>query len=218
MKSVVVIHAVKSTLNSFDSLIKSAIPGVVVHNIYDDFFSTDPEITGDFSMNNKNRLFYILKAAELTGAKVILVACSNPVITVELLKPFISIPILCINDAMAQKAVDSGNRITILATALGTVAPSKEKIESIAFNDGKEVKIDIKICTEAYDAMKSGNMAFHDSEIKKMAAEVKDADVVVLAQASMAHLEKEIRDICNCTVFSSTASCIERLKEVLGDK
>lgn len=216
MKSVAIIHAIRRMMDDYEQHVKAAMPDVIVHNMYDEFFATDPEETGEFSIDNKNRLYHILKAAELTGADAIMIACTNPIVAVEPLRSLIKVPILCINDAMARKAVEYGGKITILATTLGTVAPSTEKIQTFARQKNVEPQIEIKMCKEAFAAMRAGDLEFHDREVKRMAAEIKDAGVVVLAQASMAHLEQEIQAMCDCPVLTSISSSIEHLRETLA--
>jgi hypothetical protein len=55
----------------------------------------------------------------------------------------------------------------------------------------------------------------HDDLIKKMVQEVSGYDCIVLAQASMAHLESDISKICGCPVLSSPKLCMEQVKKII---
>ena len=64
--------------------------------------------------------------------------------------------------------------------------------------------------------MKKGDMATHDAMVKEQAASVKGYDAVVLAQASMAHLEADVAAITGIPTFSSPDRCVQRVKSLLG--
>ena len=55
----------------------------------------------------------------------------------------------------------------------------------------------------------------HDALLLEMAKEISGYDCVVLAQASMAHLDKKIEEICKIPVLSSPGLCLEQVKETL---
>src|SRR5690606_15598364 len=110
---------------------------------------------------------------------------------VEDLRPFFKVPIIAIDDAMGRKAVESGKKIALMATARSTVLPTMNKIKREAQGIGKEVILSEEVVQEAFQAMKTGDMVTHDRLLLQRTAEIKDVDCVVLAQASMAHLRDE---------------------------
>lgn len=212
---VALIHTVQSVLATFDNKIKDAIPNVKVVNTLDEFLASDPAEKGEFTVNNMLRLFSIVKCAEMTEPDAIIVTCSTLSPTIEKICPFIKIPIITIDERMIRKAVEFGSKITIIATADSTVEPTKNKLISEAQKISKDIDISVIVCPEAYVAIKAGDQQYHDEIVKSRALEVKQQDVVILAQASMAHLEETIQTICGCTVLSSPRMCIEQLKETL---
>ena len=64
-------------------------------------------------------------------------------------------------------------------------------------------------------AMKALDMERHDALLMEMAEEIRGYDCVVLAQASMAHLDQRIEAVCNIPVLSSPQLCLEQIKETL---
>lgn len=222
MKKITLIHTVKSVLNSFEGKIRLTMPNEIlkIHNLLDDFLATDPspEEKGHFTTENKKRLYYDLASAELTGADAIVVTCSTLTPIVKELRPLITIPVLAIDEAMAKIAAANGTRIKVLATAQSTVQPSKHILQAHAEELHKQIAIDVEVIAPAYDAMRSGDMKLHDHLVKQAAANIKGFDTVVLAQASMAHLEKDICSICGCSVLSSVGCCMKQIKETLLKK
>lgn len=218
MYKVALIHTVPSVYVTFGEKVKETIEDVKVVNTLDEFLASDPaDRGGEFTVNNMNRLSNIVKCAEMTEPDAIVVTCSTLSPTVEKIKPFCSVPLLTVDEAMIKKAIESGTKITILATAESTIGPTESKLKSEAQLLHKEIQVSEVVCPEAYVAIKAMDKKTHDEILKKRALEIKDQDVIILAQASMAHLEEEIKNICGCVVLSSPKLCIIQLKKVLQD-
>lgn len=215
MAKIALLHTVKSVLNTFEDKVKEALGNIMVINTLDEYLASDPAEKGEFTVGNMNRLFSFLKNAEMAEVDAIVVTCSTLSPTVEKIKPFIKIPIITIDEAMIKKAVECGTKITIMATAGSTIEPTKFGLLREAAKLNKHLELSIIVCSEAYDAIKAGDIRHHDDLLKQMAIEVKQQDVVVLAQASMAHLQNIIEKICGCTVLSSPTLCIDQLKQTL---
>lgn len=216
MKKIALIHTVKPVAVSFgDALRRYVNEDVKIYNLWDDFLASDPNEVGEFTIDNRNRLFFDIKSAELTGADMIVVTCSTLTPAVNMIRPFVKIPLIAIDDAMGRKAVTYGEKILILATAGSTKEPLTSKLLTEAEKIGKKVRIDFRDNAEAYAAMKEVQMDRHDALLLEMAKEISGYDCVVLAQASMAHLDKKIEEICKIPVLSSPTLCLEQVKETL---
>ena len=216
MKRIALIHTVRSVLDSFEPRLRSALDEpVLIHNLLDDFLATDPAATGIFSRVNKDRLANDLRNAELTGADIIVVTCSTLTPAVTELRSAFKTPIIAIDDAMCRLAVTYGPNVTILATARSTVEPTRNKILAEARAAGVAIDLDAKISEEAILALRKGDVKRHDELVTALALTVKFQDVVVLAQASMAHLEVQVEKICGCPVLASPPSCIVEVKDLL---
>lgn len=216
MKSIALIHTVKTVAVSFDETLKQYVGEEIrVHNLWDDFLANNPNEVGEFTIENRNRLFFDIKSAEMTGADLIVVTCSTLTPVVNMIRPFVRVPLIAIDDAMGRKAVTYGEKILILATAGSTREPLTHKLQTEAEKIGKKVRIDFRDNAEAYAAMKEVQMDRHDALLLKMAEEISGYDCVVLAQASMAHLDKKIEEICKIPVLSSPTLCLEQVKETL---
>lgn len=215
MAKVSLIHTVQSVLLTFDKKIKESIHDVKIVNTLDEYLASDPAEKGEFTVTNMQRLFAIIKCAEMTEPDAIVVTCSTLSPTIEKIRPFITVPLITIDEAMIRQAAAAGSKITILATAESTVGPTKAKLLSEVQKLNKEVEVSVIVCPDAYVAIKAGDREYHDEIIKRRALEIKQQDVVILAQASMAHLEDIVQKICGCTVLSSPRMCIAQLKETL---
>lgn len=104
------------------------------------------------------------------------------------------VPVLRIDRAMAERAVGlagDGGRIAVLATASSTVGPTRRLIEHTAEGAKLDVHVDVEVIEAAAAARASGDHQQHDALVADAVvrwARPERADVVLLAQASMAHL------------------------------
>ena len=216
MKSIALIHTVKTVANSFEQKLKDYVgEPVKIHNLWDDFLANNPNEIGEFTIENRCRLYNDIKSAEMTGADLIVVTCSTLTPVVNMIRPFVRVPLIAIDDAMGRKAVTCGERILVLATAGSTEGPMREKLNAEAAKLGKSIQIDFQANAEAFQAMKAVQMERHDAILLDMAKNISGYDCVVLAQASMAHLDQKIEEICKIPVLSSPGLCMEQVKETL---
>lgn len=216
MKSIALIHTVQSVATAFGNTLQEYLDEEVkVHNLWDDFLANNPNEVGEFTIENRNRLFNDIKTAELTGADVIAVTCSTLTPIVKMIRPFVKVPLIAIDDAMAKKAVTFGSNIMILATAESTLLPTQDKLEEEAGLLGIQLNIQRMAVMEAFKALKAVDMERHDAILKETAKLLAGYDCIVLAQASMAHLEDEISRITGCTVLSSPKLCMQQIQETL---
>lgn len=221
MKRIALIHTVRSVAERFDESLRGYLGyEVKIHNLWDDFLADDPNERGVFTIQNRNRLFYDIRTQEMTGADLIVTTCSTLTPAVEMIRPLIQVPVIAIDDAMARKSVSWGGRIMVMATAKSTVEATISKIRKEAERAGGEKGIPVistSVSMEAFRAMKSMDMKEHDRILKEKAKGFSGYDCIILAQASMAHLEKDISSITGCPVLTSPRLCMEEIKNKLEE-
>jgi Asp/Glu/hydantoin racemase len=217
MKRIALLHTVSSVLEGFEPRLRAVIQGdLKVHNILDDYLATDPAETGVFSEINTQRLANDLRNCELTGADVIVSTCSTLTPTIATLRGNYRVPVVAIDDAMCNRAAAMGSRILVLATARSTIEPTRSSIRLQASFLGKSVELENMLSLDAFSAMKAGDMDTHDGLVEAMARKATGFDVIVLAQASMAHLSEPLSNICGIPVLGSTPLCLEEIRNVLN--
>ncbi|MGR4881232.1 aspartate/glutamate racemase family protein [Streptomyces sp. LARHCF249] len=126
----------------------------------------------------------VLEALAGAGPDPVLVTCSTIGATAEALAPAIGAPVLRVDRPMAAAAVRTGARIAVLATVESTFAPTAELLAEEA---GEEpLAIRAHLVAGAWERFEAGDTAGYLARVAAAADAVTDADVVVLAQASMA--------------------------------
>jgi Asp/Glu/hydantoin racemase len=218
LKQVALVHTVRPVLESFPTLLRQTVETELkMYNLLDEFLASNPAEIGYFSIANRNRLFNDIKSAELTGADIIVVTCSTLTPTVEMIRPFVSVPIVAIDDAMTEEAVRIAKKIKVVATAMSTLEPTIAKLNKEAQKIGAEITVDAEDNLPAYTAMRSTDMATHDRLVLKMIEESTGYDAIVLAQASMAHLQEAAQKIAGVPVLASPTLCCLSVKRLLQE-
>lgn len=152
------------------------------------------------------------------GADAILNICSSVGEVADCMQTaaaYIGVPIVRIDEEMCREAVRLGSRIAVLATLPTTLEPTKNTVLRVAREMGRHV--------EMVDGLIDGAFGLDQEQFRRLlldkAAQVKDkADVILLAQGSMAYVEEDIsREMGIPTLSSPRFGAIE-LKKALERK
>lgn len=212
-----IIHAALISSKSVQPFIDDIIPDVTVAHVVDDTiqntnFACKP---GVIPKNNYYKFATYAHFLEEAGADVILLACSTFNQAVELARPMINVPLLQIDRPMMDLAVSQGSRIGLLATVPTTVPASERLLYKAAEDGGKEVKVTTILCSEAFDAIKRGNVDLHNRLLLEQIECLSEAvDAIVLAQVSMSALEPMLVHT-KVPVYNSGRTGFERVKQIL---
>ncbi|MDC7245843.1 MAG: aspartate/glutamate racemase family protein [Sphaerochaetaceae bacterium] len=220
MRKIVLLHTVRSVYETFEHSLREYLPfEVEIHNMVDEFLANGPALNnGTFTKNDYTRLVYDMLSAQSAHPDVIVVTCSSLTPYVTQLRSIISTPIIAIDDEMCRQAVSLGSDICVLATAESTVKPTVSKITEEAQKAGKDVNISSYCAPDAIVALKKGDIETHDRLLLELAkSKVKDFDVVVLSQASMAAMRENIEKEVSVQTLSSPLMCMKAVKEFLED-
>ena len=188
-KKLAVLHTVAGLTTTFQQLCTELMPEVEIYHIVDESLLKNTIREGAPSPSTYRRLMSYLRGAEEAGADSVLVTCSSMGPCVEAARPMIGIPVIRVDEPMAEKAVQTGMRIGVAATLATTLRPTAELIERKAALTEEKHTITSKLCEGAFEAVVSGDTATHDRVVSQCLRELDSkTDVIVLAQASMARV------------------------------
>lgn len=193
--TLVLLHTIPDLVGLFSGWCHDLLPEVRVLHILDEPLLERIKQRGHGDPEDEERLATHVRLAAGVGAAGVLVTCSTVSLGVARLRDRLPIPVFAIDDAMAVQAVRSGPRIGIIATAATTLEPSRRRIEAAAAREGRRIETTVRMVDAALPALLAGDPATHDrlvtTAIHELAA---DADVVVLAQATMARVLRAMPD------------------------
>jgi Asp/Glu/hydantoin racemase len=189
LKTLGLIHTSATLVPVFQQLCNQHLPDVQVFNIVDDSLIKNVIKCGELRPETARRVVDYAASAESAGADFILYTCSSIGAAVETAATLSRVPVLRVDQPMADKAAQTGKRIGVIATLSTTLNPTTDLVKRRAAIAQKEVQVISKLCEGAFDALMGGDTAKHDAMIAKALKDLSsEADVIVLAQASMARV------------------------------
>lgn len=212
-KRVGVVHTFLYSVEDLKALFRKYLPDVEMINIIDDSLLEEALANKGITPGIINRMCGYYSNLQDLGCVCCLNQCSSVGEAADVAQNLIRIPILKIDAPMAQKAVELGNRIAVIATAISTVEPSSRLVERMASRAGKEVSVTRCYVEGAYDCLlKTGDRQEHNDLVTaKVREAAKDNDVIVMAQGSMYQLVPLLSDV-QIPVLTSLESGVAQLR------
>lgn len=212
------IHTSATLVPVFQQLCREKLPGVDTFNIVDDSLIKDVIARGRLTAKTSRRVAAYVRSAASAGADLILVTCSSIGPAVEAAAAKSRVPVLRVDQPMADRAVRTGKRVGVIATLSTTLEPTADLVRRRAADAGAAVEIVSRLCEGAFEALMAGDTAKHDAAVtaalRELAAQV---DVVVLAQASMARVASALpAGAVAVPILASPALAIDHIAATLG--
>lgn len=188
-KTLGLIHTSATLVPVFQQLCRERLPGVATFNIVDDSLIRDVIARGRLTAGVARRVAWHVRAAAAARADLILVTCSSIGAAVEATAAKSRVPVLRVDQPMADRAVRTGRRIGVIATLATTLEPTADLVRRRAEAAGADVEMLSRLCEGAFEALMAGDTARHDAAVSAALRELAGlTDVIVLAQASMARV------------------------------
>lgn len=175
------LHTVQTLIPVFDAEAKK-LDVTLRHTLRDDLLREAERaggLTDDIALRTAAAL------SELAGdADAVLLTCST--LGPSAARAKAPVPVLRVDEALAEAAVQGGGRVVVLCAVETTMEPSRTLFERHAAGTG--ARIEIRLVPDAWAAFRAGDPECYLALIAASAdaAFADGADIVALAQASMA--------------------------------
>jgi Asp/Glu/hydantoin racemase len=211
------VHTSATLVPVFAALCKEKLPNVDVFNIADDSLVKGIREAGALTATIARRVANYLESAELAGADYIMVTCSSIGPAVEAGAKLMGVPVLRVDQPMADKAVAAGKKIGVIATLSTTLEPTADLIQRRAALANKKIELTSKLVEGAFEALMAGDGATHDAKVAAALKELsQQVEVIVLAQASMARVVDSLApEDKRVPIFASPGIAVDYLATVL---
>src|SRR5215216_5889949 len=163
MSKLAIIHTTSATVEPMKALAAEIMPGCELMNFVDDSILPQLGQNGGNLAEVEERLVHYARFAEQVGADLILEACSSVGEVVAKMQSAVSIPIVRIDEAMAEQAVQRGNRLGVAATLATTLEPTTRLLRAKADRAGRQVEITPLLIEGAYQKLIAGDRQGHDN-------------------------------------------------------
>ncbi len=149
------------------------------------------------------------------GADGILFTCSAFRECIDTCIAEFELPILKPNDAMIEQALEAGSRIAVMATVGPTIPSISAEINEMAAARGRKVELVPYVVEGAFDALAGGDAAKHDALVAARAREIRNCDVIVLAQFTLSRAVPAVAAVSSIPIFNSPGAAVARMRAML---
>lgn len=218
MPTVVAVYTGQGLIAPVQAIFREELPDVRLVNILDDGIIAEVQRAG-LTPAVARRLSGYYHQAEDIGADAIFSTCSSVGELAAAARPFVRIPIVQIDEAMAEEAVRRFSSLGVLATLPTTLGPTLRLLRASATRLGRSVSLVEGLAGGAYEALVAGRSEEHDRRIAETARRVGGGvEALVLAQGSMARMETTLAAATGLPVLSSPRLGARQLKAVLAGR
>ncbi|MBR0738242.1 arylsulfatase [Bradyrhizobium liaoningense] len=206
---IALIHALKHSIAPIEAAFATAWPEARLMNLLDDSLSADLARDGALTDTMTERFLALGDYAAATGADGILFTCSafGPCIE-AVARAHAPMPVLKPNEAMIERAVTMGQRIGLLSTFPPTLVSMPPEFPTT-------VEIVPKLVEGALAALDRGDRATHDRLIAEVSRDLRDCDVIALAQFSIAATAPLVSEATGRPVVTTPDSAVDKLMKLL---
>ena len=199
------------------AFLKEKVPGVKVEFITDSTILADVRANGGPTKAVYDRMKLYAKAAEISGADLIVNSCSTVGEVADEYRKEVSIPVMKIEDPMCQEAAK------LFGTVETSMGPVARIIERLVAERGEKAECKLFVQNAAWDALVAGHPEEHNrillENIRKLDEEGYDA--IVMSQVSMRALLPDLKDTKTpvlCSFFSGYQAIADKLNEIAAEK
>jgi Asp/Glu/hydantoin racemase len=209
---ITLVHALKHSILPVEAAFAKLWPEARLMNLLDDSLSADLARDGRLSEAMTARFLELGRYAAGTGADGILFTCSafGPCIE-AVARAHAPMPVLKPNEAMIEQAVARGRKIGLLSTFPPTLASMPPEFPAA-------VEIVPKLVEGGMAALDRGDRAEHDRLVMEASKDLRDCDLIALAQYSMAPTAALVAEATGRPVLTTPDSAVTKLKGMLGGR
>jgi Asp/Glu/hydantoin racemase len=209
---ITLVHALKHSIPPVEAAFAKLWQQARLMNLLDDSLSADLARDGRLTEAMTERFLELGRYAAGTGADAILFTCSafGPCIE-AVARALAPMPVLKPNQAMIEQAVARGRRIGLLSTFPPTLASMPPEFPA-------SIEIVPKLAEGALAALDRGDRAEHDRLVTQASKDLRDCDLIALAQYSMAPTAAMVAEATGRPVLTTPDSAVLKLKGMLSPR
>lgn len=180
------LHTARPNIDLFQQLAGSIDPSVPIrHQLIEDVLR-DAVGTGVVTETMRDETARAIRALADAGATLVLCTCSTIGGVAESVAADSGVRVMRVDRPMAEAAVASGRHVVVAATLPSTLRPTVQLLQHVAAEAHRTLTITERLCADAWPHFERGDREAYARAIADAMAMTTPADVVVLAQASMA--------------------------------
>jgi len=198
------LHTSPVHVETFDSLATAIDSTIQVEHVVSEELLAEAQRVGSDDASLIKRIQAAMTGAAEGGARVVVCTCSTIGDAAEKTPTMGRFIAARIDRAMADRAVDLGPKILVVAAVESTLGPTTDLIQNSATQRHRTVEIKHLLVADAWQYFMRGDRGEYIRCIAAtVVAAVPNADIIVLAQASMAPAAATLNEQLGIKVLSS---------------
>jgi hypothetical protein len=213
---IALIHATALAMEPIQSAFVRHWPQARCLNLLDDSLSVDLAQAGSLQPAMVQRFVDLATYARGTGCSGILFTCSAFGPAIEAAGRAVGIPTLKPNEAMFEQALarspQQGARLGLIATFAASIPAMSAELIHMANASGRTIELRTEFVPGAMQDLAGGRADLHHQKIATAAQNLRDCDLVMLAQFSMAAAAPSVEAAIKSPVLCSPDCAVLSLK------
>jgi hypothetical protein len=207
---ITLVHALKHSIQPIEAAFARLWPDARLMNLLDDSLSADLARDGGLTEAMTERFLGLGRYAAGTGSDAILFTCSafGPCIE-AVARAQAPMPVLKPNEAMIEQAAARGGKVGLLSTFPPTLVSMPPEFPA-------SIHIVPKLAEGALAALDRGDRATHDRLVVEASKDLRNCDLIALAQYSLAPAAAAVTEATGRPVLTTPDSAVTKLKKMLG--
>lgn len=215
---IALLHALEESVLPARAAFAAHWPQARPFDLLDTSLATDLAARGSLDEAMTERFLTLGRYAAATEgtagpAKAILFTCSAFGPAIDAVKRALPIPVLRPNESAFAEALAMGSRIGLLVTFGPSLPSLTRELEEMA---GRPVTVEGMLAEGALAALKQGDAANHDRLAAEAAGQLKQVDVVVLGQFSLARSRQAVEQATGLPVVTTPEAAIRGLQRAVS--
>lgn len=206
------IHATRVAIDPIEKAAKELWPDAETISILEEGLSVDRAVTAELTIELRERILRLSRYAELAKSDGVLFTCSAFGSAIESAANRSQIPVMKPNEAMFEAAFRYGDRVAMIYTFDPAAKGMEQEYREAAIARGRSARLVSFFAPKALEAKREGDAETHDRLVAETAASIKDADVILLAQFSMASAAALARTKTDIPVLTSPHAAITEMR------
>ncbi len=216
---IALIHATPLAMEPIQSAFARHWPQARCMNLLDDSLSVDRAEAGGLKPEMTQRFIDLATYCARAGCDAILFTCSAFGPAIEAAGQASGLPTMNPNQAMFDEALAwaaaHGPKVGLIATFEASIASLSDELQEHARQRGQSIDLHTRFVPEAMQDLARGQAQEHHRKIAAAAHNLRDCDIVMLAQFSMAAAQSVVQAEVAYPVLSSPDCAVLSLKKTL---
>jgi Asp/Glu/hydantoin racemase len=215
---IVLIHGTSVVITVMEEVIRAIDSRINVLHILNEPLLKQLLAVGHITPEIKWRFTQLVVEGARINPDLIVVTGSSFSPCVDFAREAVAVPVLKVDERMAQEAAAFGQRIAVLATERTTIGPTTLLLQRQAAALGKTLELDVILCEGALALLRRGQPTLHDAKVIECLRQhgAFNVDAIVLAQVSLARVQSQVEALIGKRVFSSPSTVAQVVREFLN--